>query len=89
MSRGAFQDTSNLESDSPVVKTVSRIPIEKSGGSHGQHDQSQWRRSDGRCRMKSLWRILLAAAANYVTERFGAVGSRLTAQKVAALRLTR
>ena len=31
----------------------------------------------------------IAAAANYVTTRFGAEGSRLTAQNVAALRLTR
>ena len=31
----------------------------------------------------------IAAAANYVTARFGAVGSRLTAENVAALRLTR
>jgi mono/diheme cytochrome c family protein len=29
------------------------------------------------------------AAANYVTERFGAAGSRLTAENVASLRLTR
>ena len=31
----------------------------------------------------------IAAAANYVTARFGAVGSRLTADNVASLRLTR
>ncbi len=31
----------------------------------------------------------IAAAANYVTERFGAAGSRLTAEKIASLRLTR
>ena len=31
----------------------------------------------------------VAAAANYVTERFGAAGSRLTAENVATLRLTR
>jgi mono/diheme cytochrome c family protein len=31
----------------------------------------------------------IAAAANYVTERFGAAGSRLTAENVALLRLTR
>ena len=31
----------------------------------------------------------IAAAANYVTARFGAVGSRLTAENVASLRLTR
>jgi mono/diheme cytochrome c family protein len=31
----------------------------------------------------------IAAAANYVTERFGAAGSRLTAENVASLRLTR
>jgi hypothetical protein len=30
----------------------------------------------------------IAAAANYVTERFGAAGSRLTAENVASLRLT-
>jgi mono/diheme cytochrome c family protein len=28
------------------------------------------------------------AAANYVTERFGAAGSRLTAENVASLRVT-
>jgi mono/diheme cytochrome c family protein len=31
----------------------------------------------------------IAAAANYVTAQFGAVGSRLTAENVASLRLTR
>jgi mono/diheme cytochrome c family protein len=31
----------------------------------------------------------IAAAANYVTARFGAVGSRLTADNVTSLRLTR
>jgi mono/diheme cytochrome c family protein len=31
----------------------------------------------------------IAAAANYVTARFGAEGSRLTPENVAALRLTR
>ena len=31
----------------------------------------------------------IAAAANYVTERFCAAGSRLTAENVATLRLTR
>ena len=31
----------------------------------------------------------IAAAANFVTERFGAAGSRLTAENVASLRLTR
>lgn len=31
----------------------------------------------------------IAVAANYVTARFGVEGSRLTAQNVAALRLTR
>jgi mono/diheme cytochrome c family protein len=31
----------------------------------------------------------IAAAANYVTERFGAAGSGLTAEKIASLRLTR
>jgi mono/diheme cytochrome c family protein len=31
----------------------------------------------------------IAAAANFVTARFGAVGSRLTAENVASLRLTR
>jgi mono/diheme cytochrome c family protein len=31
----------------------------------------------------------IAAAANYVTARFGAVGSRLTAENIASLRLTR
>jgi hypothetical protein len=33
--------------------------------------------------------VEIAAAANYVTARFGAVGSRLTAENVASLRLTR
>ena len=33
--------------------------------------------------------VEIAAAANYVTARFGAEGSRLTAENVAALRLTR
>jgi mono/diheme cytochrome c family protein len=32
---------------------------------------------------------IAAAAANYVTARFGAVGSRLTAENVASHRLTR
>jgi mono/diheme cytochrome c family protein len=31
----------------------------------------------------------IAAATNYVTARFGAEGSRLAAENVAALRLTR
>ena len=31
----------------------------------------------------------IAAAANYVTERFGAAGSGPTAEKIASLRLTR
>jgi mono/diheme cytochrome c family protein len=31
----------------------------------------------------------IAAAANYVTARFGAEGSRLTPENVASLRLTR
>jgi hypothetical protein len=33
--------------------------------------------------------VEIAAAANYVTERFGGEGSRLTAENVASLRLTR
>ena len=33
--------------------------------------------------------VEIAATANYVTERFGAAASRLTAENVASLRLTR